>query len=124
MPLFKLKSLVQEHVLEDPNKDYRTSRRAEQFRFSGEAIYFPAFPGTQYLPYTALSSARSKNSAISIIGTCGKQLPMVLLRLYYGEEFYKDFLFEKQAAADKVLDAICARCPELPVDRDVTPFGA
>ena len=124
MPLFKLKSLDPDCVLENPEADYRMSRRAEQFRFGAEAIYFPAFPGTQYLPYAALSRVRSKNTAISVTGTCGKQLPMVLLRLHYGEEFYKDFMFEKQKSVDQVLEAICACCPETPVERDVTPFGA
>ena len=124
MPLFKLKSLARDCAMENPEEDYRTSRRAEQFRFSAEAIYFPAFPGTQYLPYAALSHVLSKNTAISVTGTCGKQLPMVRLRLHYDGEFYKDFLFEKQKSVDRVLEAIRARRPELTVDRDIPPFGA
>ena len=124
MPLFALKSLAQSAVLENAEGDYKKSRRAEQFRFSEEAIYFPAFPGTQYLPYAALSHVVSKNTAISVKGTCGKQLPMVRLRLYYdGGEFYRDFLFEKQKGADKVIDAVRAYSAEIPVERDTTPFG-
>ena len=124
MPLFALKSIVIDCELEDAAADYKTSKRAEQFRFSQEAVYFPGFPGTQYLPYVSLSRVLSKNTAISVCGTCGKQLPMVRVRMYYdGGASYKDFLFEKQKNADKILDAVRSRCPELPVDRDTTPFG-
>jgi len=124
MPLFELKSLSQECSLETASEDYRASSRVEQYRVGVEAIYFPAFPGTRYLPFAALSSVISKNTAISVIGTCGKQIPMVLLRLSYDGEFYKDFMFEKQKSADRVIAAIQACRPELPVERDTKPFGS
>ena len=125
MPIFALKSLARSCSLDDVNADYKTSKRAEQFRFSQNAIYFPAFPGTQYVPYAAVTNVLSKNTAISVKGTCGKQLPMVRLRLYYdGGEFYKDFMFEYQKGVDKVLDAIRAIDPDLPIVRDTTPFGS
>ena len=123
MALFTLKSLSQTCSLEDPAADRKKADRVEQFRFSDSAVYFPAFPGDQYLPYAALSHVLSKNTAISVTGTCGKQLPMVRLRLYYDGEFYKDLLFEKQKNVDKVLDAISVARPEVPLVRDTTPFG-
>lgn len=55
MALFGMKSLAQNHVLEDAEADYRTSVRVEQFRVSDKAIYFPAFPGNQYIPFEAMS---------------------------------------------------------------------
>ena len=125
MPLFEVKSLSREYALENPSEDRRAAQRVEQYRVSEKGVFFPAFPGDQYLPFTAVTSALSKNTAISVKGTCGKQLPMVRLRLYYdGGEFYKDFMFEKQKAADVVLDVIRANYPEIPVERDVTPFGS
>ncbi len=123
MALFAVKSLSRTCSLEDVTADRKTSCRAEQFRFSDAAVYFPAFPGDQYLPYAALDRVLSKNTAISVTGTCGKQLPMVRLRLYYDGEFYKDLLFEKQKHVDAVLEAIAASRPELPIVRDTTPFG-
>ena len=123
MALFTLKSLSQSCSLQDPSGDRKKSKRVEQFRFSDTAVYFPAFPGDQYLPYEALSHVLSKNTAISVTGTCGKQLPMVRLRLYYDGEFYKDLLFEKQKNVDRVLDAILAARPDIPLVRDTTPFG-
>ena len=125
MPLFALKSLSRTHTLEDAKSDHKTSKRAEQFRFGEKAIYFPAFPGTQYLPYDALSHVKTRNTALCVTGTCGKQLPMVRLRLSYdGGEFYKDFMFEHQKNVDKVLDALRAFDPDLPITRDITPFGS
>ena len=124
MPLFEIKSLSQEYALENVKEDYRASKRVEQFRVSEQAVYFPAFPGDQYLPFTSLHHVLSKNTAISVKGTCGKQLPMVRLRLSYDGEFYKDLMFEKQTNVDRVLDAIAAARPELTIVRDITPFGA
>lgn len=124
MPLFEIKSLSQEFGLENVKEDRRASKRVEQFRFSDKAVYFPAFPGDQYLPYTALNHVLSKNTAISVKGTCGKQLPMVRLRLSYDGEFYKDLMFEAQKNVDKVLEAIAAARPDVTIVRDITPFGA
>ena len=122
MALFALKSLSKSCGLGNADAGYKASRRVEQFRLGEEAIYFPAFPGNQYLPFEALTHVKSKNTAISVTGTCGKQLPMVCVRLFYDGEFYKDFLFEKKKSADLVLDTIAASRPELSMDRDTSPF--
>lgn len=124
MAIFRLKSLSQHDTVENAEQDRRSSTRVEQFRVSNQAVYFPAFPGDQYLPFTSLHHVLSKNTAISVKGTCGKQLPMVRLRLSYDGEFYKDFLFEKQKNVDRVLEAIAAARPDLTIVRDITPFGA
>lgn len=116
MPLFAMKSLSQNVSLENVNEDYKVSKRAEQFRVSEDAIYFPAFPGTQYLPFTALQHVKVRDTTLSIKGTCGKQIPMTCLRLSYDGEFYKDFLFEKRAKVDEILELIRARRPELEMD--------
>ncbi len=116
MPLFAMKSLAQSASLEDVSGDYKTARRVEQFRVSNEAIYFPAFPGNQYLPFEALHHVKVRDTALSVTGTCGKQIPMTCLRLSYDGEFYKDFLFEKRAKAEEVLERIRSRRPELEMD--------
>ena len=124
MAIFKMKSLAQSHALEDAEQDYRTAIRVEQFRVSDRAVYFAAFPGTQYIAFDALSGVKVRNTAITVTGTCGKQLPMICVRASYDGEFYKDLMFEKQANVDRVLDAIAAARPELTIVRDITPFGA
>lgn len=122
MPLFELKSLAKNSVLENANDDYRASKRVEQFRCGAGAIYFPAFPGTQYLPFAALTKVKSKNTAVSVAGTCGKQIPMVCLRLFY-EDTYKDFMLEKTKSCDTILEAIAACCPGLEIDKDTSPLN-
>ena len=116
MALFAIKSLAQSASLENVSEDYKTASRVEQFRVSDEAIYFPAFPGNQYLPFEALHYVKMRDTALSVKGTCGKQLPMTCLRLSYDGEFYKDFLFEKRAKAEAVLERIRNRRPELEMD--------
>lgn len=119
MAIFTPKPLAQTHPLEDPAGDYKTARRAEQYRVSGQAIYFPAFPGTQYLSFAALTRALTRNTSMPLTGCCGKALPVTRLRLYYdGGEFYQDFTFEKLAAANQVLDTVAAARPELPLERE------
>ena len=116
MALFAMKSLAQSASLENVSEDYKTASRVEQFRVSDEAIYFPAFPGNQYLPFEALHYVKMRDTALSVKGTCGKQLPMTCLRLSYDGEFYKDFLFEKRAVVEQVLDRIRSARPDLPMD--------
>lgn len=118
MPILTPKPLAQTCPLEDPAGDYKSSRRVEQFRVSSQAIYFPAFPGTKYLSFRALTKALSRNTSLPLTGCCGKALPMTRLRLYYDGEFYQDFLFEKRPNANRVLDGIAALCPELPLERE------
>lgn len=121
MSLFPVKSMSRQCELENAAEDYRAASRVEQYRVSGEALYIAAFPGSKYIPFAALNQVWSKNTAISVSGCCGKELPMVCLRLCYDGEFYQNLLFEKQAGVDKVLDCIRARRPDVPVDRDIRP---
>ena len=125
MALFAPKPLAKTCPLEDPAGDYKAARRAEQYRFSGQAVYFPAFPGTQYLSFASLTRALTRNTSLPLTGCCGKALPVTRLRLYYdGGEFYQDFTFEKLANANQVLDAIAAACPALPTEREERPQSA
>lgn len=124
MPILIPKPLASSHPLADPAGDYKTSRRAEQFRFSDLAIYFPAFPGTKYLSFQALTRALTRNTSLPLTGCCGKALPMTRLRLYYDGEFYQDFLFEKRDTANQVLDAIAAARPDIPLEREDRPQSA
>ena len=125
MAMFTPKPLAQSCPLEDPDGDYKTARRAEQYRFSEKAVYFPAFPGTRYLSFASLSKALTRNTSMPLTGCCGKALPVTRLRLYYdGGEFYQDFTFEKLANANKVLDAVAAARPEISLEREERPQSA
>ena len=124
MPLIPLKSHVESCVLENAAEDYRAAQRSAQVRVGREAIYFPAFPGTHYIPYQAVTRALTRNTQLPLTGCCGKALPMTRLRLYYGKEAYQDFLFEKQEEANKALDAVLKARPDLPEEREVRPLWA
>ncbi len=92
--------------------------------FSANALYFPAFPGTQYLAFSSLTRALTRNTSLPLTGCCGKALPMVRLRLYYDGESYQDFLFEKAPEANRVLDDLHALCPDTPIERETRPLSA
>ena len=72
MPIFQMKSQSASCTLEGAESDYRAARRVAQYRVGAQAAYFPAFPGTKYLPYAAVDRVISKNSALSVTGCCGK----------------------------------------------------
>ena len=123
MPIFQMKSQTASCVLEEAESDYRSAHRVAQYRVGEKAAYFPAFPGSKYLPYAAVERGISKRSALSVTGCCGKQLPVVRVRLFYEGEFYQEFMFEKQKQADVLLDAVAAARPDVPLVRDTKPFG-
>ena len=124
MPLFALKSQIPGCSLDNPEQDYRSARRAGQYRIRAQAVYFPAFPGTRYLPFRAVTRALTRNTSLPLTGCCGKALPMVRLRLYYDGESYQDFLFEKAPEANRVLDDLHALCPDTPIERETRPLSA
>ena len=124
MPIFQMKSQSASCTLEGAESDYRAARRVAQYRVGAQAAYFPAFPGTKYLPYAAVDRVISKNSALSVTGCCGKQLPVIRVRLFDDGELYEEFVFEKQKQADVLLDAVAAARPGLPLVRDTSPFCA
>ncbi|MEY8385701.1 hypothetical protein AALC17_00210 [Oscillospiraceae bacterium 38-13] len=124
MSILTPKPLVPGCPLADPAGDYKASLRAEQYRVSGQAIYFPAFPGTKYLSFQALTRALSRNTSLPLTGCCGKALPMTRLRLYYEGEAYQDFMFEKLSTANEVLDRIAALRPDLPIERETRGHSA
>ena len=124
MPIFQMKAQSASCTLEGAESDYRAARRVAQYRVGAQAAYFPAFPGTKYLPYAAVDRVISKNSALSVTGCCGKQLPVIRVRLFYDGEFYQEFVFGKQKQAEVLRDAVAAARPGLPLVRDTTPFGA
>ena len=124
MPLIPLKSHVKTCILENANEDYRAAKRAARYRIGKEAIYFPAFPGTHYLPYRAVTRALTRNTQLPLTGCCGKALPMTRLRLYYGAEAYQDFMFEKREMANEALDAVLAARPDLPEEREERAHSA
>ena len=98
--------------LRDPKEDYRCSQRIEQYRFGKEAIYFAGWPTAKYLPFSAVRQAWIQDSLLPVKGTCGKALPITVMRVRYKGKFYQTFTFEKRVNAQAALDLIQAGAPE------------
>ena len=92
--------------LRDSRDDYRNSKRIEQYRFGKEAVYFAGWPTTKYLPFSAIRQAWIQDSLLPVTGTCGKALPITVMRVRYKGKFYQTFTFEKRTNAQKALDLI------------------
>ena len=118
MALFELKSASEAHRIENAAADHKNAQKVAQYRVSGQAVYFPAFPGDRYIPFSAVTKAISRNSGLPIKGTCGKAIPVVRVKIYYDGEFYQEFVVEKAAQANAILDALAAARPDVPIDRE------
>ena len=117
MPLFQVKSQSQTCTLPDAAGDYAAAQRLAQYRLGRDAVYFPAFPATRYIPFAAVSKVMARHTSMPLTGCCGKALHMICVRLFYDGEFYQDFMFENLKETDRLLDAVQAARPELDVER-------
>lgn len=113
--LFELKSLCPDQILPDPAADYKAAKRAGQYRVSTQAIYFPAFPGSQYLPFSAVSAVAVRDSTLCVTGCCGKELPAVKVNFVYDGGKKKDFLMDPPKSAAVVISQLRAGFPQIPV---------
>ena len=107
-----MESICSEVSLSAPKEDYRNSTRIEQYRFGQQAIYFAGWPTTKYLPFSAIRQAWTQDSLLPVTGTCGKALPVTILRIRYKGKYYQTFTFEKQTNARKALEILQAACPD------------
>ena len=99
----------------DLKADYQAAVKFGVFRIGKEALYVPAFPtGAKYVPLTALDGAWVQKSAMSPKGCCGGQIPVFVLHVRYGKEFYQNLTFEKEQEANRALDLLKERRPDLP----------
>lgn len=111
-----MKALCETFPVENAKADFDSAARIGKFRFGAEAVYQPAFLDTQYLAFRALNGAWVQKSSIAARGCCGAQLPIYVLRLQYGEGFFLNLSFDTPRDADRALEAVHARRPELPGD--------
>lgn len=98
----------------DLKADYQAAVRFGIFRIGREALYFPSFPtGAKYIPLTALDGARVQKSSMSPKGCCGGQIPVFVLHVRYGNEFYQNLTFESEQDANRALDVLKKYRPDL-----------
>ena len=115
MPLFQLKSQSQSCTLPDAAEDHSASSRLAQYRLGREAVYFPAFPGTRYLPFDAVSKVMARHTSMPLTGCCGKELPVIKLVLRWegGEE---QQVIDPPKHTDTLLNQILAARPDVKLD--------
>ena len=95
--------------------DYQSAVKFGTFRIGKAALYFPSFPtGAKYIPLTELDSAWVQKSAMSPKGCCGGQIPVFVLQVRYGKEFYQNLTIEKEQDANRALGLLRERRPDLP----------
>ena len=115
MPLLEPKCLCPAGELPNAGEDCRGALRVAQFRVSAQALYLPAFPGWKYIPFQSLTGVVLRTSALSTIGCCGKELPVLKLILRWdGGE--RELILDLPGQADVVLEQIRGARPELNVD--------
>ena len=95
--------------------DYQSAVKFGTVRIGKAAMYFPAFAiGAKYIPLTELDSAWIQKSAMSPKGCCGGQIPLFILHVCYGKEFYQNLTFEKEQDAKRALELLREHRPALP----------
>ncbi|MBE6961140.1 MAG: hypothetical protein E7445_01595 [Ruminococcaceae bacterium] len=104
-------SICPDITLEDPKTDYSSSLRIEQYRFSSHAAYFAAWPSAKYLPFLAVRQAWIQDSLLPLTGTCGKAIPVTVMRIRYKGNYYQTLTFEKRVNAQKAMDILQEHCP-------------
>ena len=122
-------SICPDITLDDPRSDYRNSLRIEQYRFSSSAAYFAAWPSAKYLPFSAVRQAWIQDSLLPLTGTCGKALPVTVMRIRYKGNYYQTLTFEKRVNAQKAMDILREHCADAvfepePTGRQRTEFLA
>ena len=120
MPIMEPKTVCPGVELEDAKADYQCAKRVGQYKVSQKAIYFPAFPGTRYVPFAAVNRAVVRKSALPTTCCCGKEIPVIKVFLGY-EGGEQDFLFEKSREADVVVEQYQAGRPKTPMLDHRTP---
>ena len=101
--------------IENPREDYQSSIRAGQYRAGAQAIYYPGFPATLYVPYRVLTEVLVRDSALPTTGCCGKELPVIKLVLRWegGED---QLVIDPPKHTDTLLNQILAARPDVKLD--------
>ena len=117
----KLESISGTAAAEDLQEDYQLAKRVEQYRVGQKALYFTGFFSSRCLPYRAVQRVWLKNASLPVTGSCGKALPIVVLRIQYDGGFYQNVTFEKRRSAQTVLDRITGENPSAEIHEDPAP---
>ena len=96
------KSVVEGTELDNVKQDRKDSVRIEQYRVSGNAVYFNG----RYLPLSCVKDVSVLESSYTPGMSCGKGIPVFKIRIDYGAEKPIVLMIEKKKNADLLMKYI------------------
>ena len=101
------------HTVPDPKADAKDGVRIEQYKISREAVYFPK---EQYLLISDIKRTWIQSSRLSVAGSCGRGIPVFVVRLDHGDEKKVNLMVEKQENAEKMVRLLTEINPSIKVE--------
>ncbi|MBO5503523.1 MAG: hypothetical protein J5969_03495 [Lachnospiraceae bacterium] len=98
----------------DPRSDIKSGTRIEQYKISDQAVYFPR---KKYLLLSDIRRTWIQDSTMNLVGTCGKGLPVFVVRLDHGDEKKVNLMLEKKEHAEEMIRLICEKNPSVVVEQ-------
>ena len=101
------------HIVSDPKADAKSGVRIEQYRISRQAVYFPR---EQYLLIEDIKRTWIQSSTLSVVGSCGRGIPVFVVRLDHGAEKKVSLMVEKRENAEKMIALLQEISPSIRVE--------
>jgi len=101
------------HTVSDPKADAKDGVRIEQYKISREAVYFPK---EQYLLISDIKRTWIQESRLSVVGSCGRGIPVFVVRLDHGDEKKVNLMVEKQENAERMVRLLTEINPSIKVE--------
>ena len=113
-PYMKLKPILPEYELSEPEKDFENAPRIERWRVGQKAFYQPAGFGKYfYLPLTSILSAYPHDFRIKGGCSCAGTIPSGGVVITYGEKGVIKIVPGNEKNAARILEALKERIPNL-----------
>lgn len=95
-------------------EDYKAAKKYSGFRIGKEALYFPSFPfKAKYIPLSKIDEAWVKKTVMPVKGCCGGSIPIYVLRVCSGKEFFHNISLENKKDAENALALLKEYIPNL-----------
>ena len=101
------------HTVSDPKADAKSGVRIEQYRISRQAVYFPR---EQYLLIDDIKRTWIQSSTLSVVGSCGRGIPVFVVVLDHGGEKKVSLMVEKKENAEKMIALLHEISPSIKVE--------
>lgn len=99
--------------IENVKEDRRHAAGIEQYKVSGKAVYIK----NGYLPISRIKSLTMQPSLYTPSCSCGKGIPVLKIRVDYGEDKPAVLMIERKKNAEKLICEICKANERVLVNR-------